>query len=285
VTPAALSFQIKSIEDHFGAPLFRRLNRAVELTEAGRALSPGVSEAFQMLQGAWRAAGRTLDTGILSITAGPAFTAKWLAPRLFDFAQQHPEIELRFSASLRLMDFERDDIDIAIRFGLGGDDGPDLYSEKIISEWVTPMMHPDLADKYPTPEALLKAPLLHQDDTNWLKPACDWPAWFRANGLEMGEVHGARFSQADHAIDAAEAGAGVVLGRISLTDRALRDRRLVAPYKTGLTTDAHYRMLCPLGSEQKPQFAAFLAWVRSETEKMRDHSHNRRMVPAKDVEI
>lgn len=285
VTPAALSFQIKSLEDHFGAPLFRRMNRAVALTDAGKALAPGTSDAFQMLQSAWRAAARTVETGVLTVTAGPAFTAKWLAPRLFDFAQAHPEIELRFSAALRLMDFERDDIDIAIRFGLGGNDGPGLYSEKIIGEWLTPMMHPDLADRYPTPEALLKAPLLHQDDTTWLRPACDWPAWFRANGLEMGEVHGARFSQADHAIDAAQAGAGVVLGRISLSDRALRDRRLVAPFRTALQTDAHFRLLCPKGSEQKPQIAAFLDWVRAETAKMRDHGQTRRMVPAKDVDI
>lgn len=285
VTPAALSFQIKSLEDHFGSPLFRRLNRAVELTEAGRALAPGTTDAFQMLQSAWRAAGRTVDTGVLTITAGPAFTAKWLAPRLFDFAQSHPEIELRFSASLRLMDFERDDIDIAIRFGLGGDDAPDLYSEKIVGEWLTPMMHPDLAALYPTPASLLKAPLLHQGDIAWLRPACDWAAWFRANGLELGEIHGARFSQADHAIDAAQAGAGVVLGRISLTDRALRDRRLVAPFSTALSTEAYYRVLCPKGSEEKPQFKAFLQWLRQETRKMRDHGHDRRMVPAADVEV
>jgi LysR family glycine cleavage system transcriptional activator len=285
VTPAALSFQIKSLEDHFGSPLFRRLNRAVELTEAGRALAPGTTDAFQILQSAWRAAGRTMNTGVLTITAGPAFTAKWLAPRLFDFAQSHPEIELRFSASLRLMDFERDDIDIAIRFGFGGDDGPDLYAEKIVGEWMTPMMHPDLVARYPTPEALLKAPLLHQGDISWLRPACDWAAWFRANGLELGEIHGARFSQADHAIDAAQAGAGVVLGRISLTDRALKDRRLVAPFRTALSTEAYYRVLCPKGSEDKPQFKAFLHWLRQETRKMRDHGHDRRMVPAADVGI
>ena len=283
VTPAALSFQIKSLEEHFGAPLFRRLNRAVELTEAGKALAPGITDAFQMLQAAWRAAGRTVDTGVLTVTAGPAFTAKWLAPRLFDFAQSHPEIELRFAASLRLMDFERDDIDIAIRFGFGGDDGPNLYSEKIVGEWLTPMMHPDLAARFPTPESLLNAPLLHQDDIAWLRPACDWTAWFRANGLELGEIHGARFSQADHAIDAAQAGAGVVLGRITLTDRALRDRRLVAPFQTAISTDAHFRVLCPKGSEEKPQFKAFLEWLRVETCKMRDHGQGRHMVRADDI--
>src|SRR5210317_545459 len=87
VTPAALSFQIKSLEEHLGAPLFRRLNRAVELTEAGRALSPGATEGFQALSAAWRAAQRLQDEQTLTVTAGPAFTAKWLAPRLYEFAQ------------------------------------------------------------------------------------------------------------------------------------------------------------------------------------------------------
>lgn len=285
VTPAALSFQIKSLEEHFGAPLFRRLNRAVELTEAGVALAPGTSDAFQALQGAWRAALRTQDSGVLTVTAGPAFTAKWLAPRMFEFAQAHPEIELRFAATLRLMDFDRDDIDIAIRFGNPHpEDEVGLYSEKIIDEWLTPMMHPDLVDRYPTPEALIKAPLLHQDDTAWLDPPIDWPVWFRANGIEVSELHGARFSQADHAIDAAQAGGGVVLGRVSLSDKALRDRRLVAPFRTALTTTAHYRVLCPDGAQTRPHIKAFLDWLRSEVTAMRDHGHHRRFVSAADVQ-
>ena len=92
VTPAALSFQIKSLEENLGQQVFRRLNRAVELTEAGRALLPGCTDGFEALRTAWRAAQRLNDTNTLTVTAGPAFTAKWLAPRLFDFAQAHPEI-------------------------------------------------------------------------------------------------------------------------------------------------------------------------------------------------
>ncbi|NNL18757.1 MAG: LysR family transcriptional regulator, partial [Boseongicola sp.] len=110
VTPAALSFQIKSLEDHLGAPVFRRLNRAIELTEAGRVLAPGARDGFATLTAAWRAVQRLTDTSTITVTAGPAFTAKWLAPRMFEFAQAHPEIELRFTATLRLLDFARDDV-------------------------------------------------------------------------------------------------------------------------------------------------------------------------------
>lgn len=263
VTPAALSFQIKSLEDHLGAPLFRRLNRAVDLTEAGRVLAPGARDGFATLQAAWRAARRLSDQSILTVTAGPAFTAKWLAPRLFGFVQAHPEIELRFSASLRIMDFARDDVDVAIRFGLQPTE-PGLYAEPIIREWLTPMMTPELAERYPAPADLAKAQLLHQDNIAFLRPTIDWRAWFRAAGLPPPPEGGARFSQADHAIDAAASGVGVVLGRVSLAEKDLREGRLVMPYPIALRTDAQYRFVCPDGQQTRPQVAAFLEWLKAE---------------------
>ncbi|MDJ0627914.1 MAG: transcriptional regulator GcvA [Rhodobacter sp.] len=281
VTPAALSFQIKSLEEHLGHPLFRRLNRAVELTEAGRALLPGATEGFGALAQAWRAARRVADTKTLTVTAGPAFTAKWLAPRLFGFAQAHPGIELRFSATLRLLDFDRDEIDVAIRFGKGDDEG--LFSRTIIDEWMTPMMTPELARKMRTPEDLKSAVLLHQDDTAWLTPPADWGAWFRAAGLGEAPKGGPRFSQADHAVDAALAGGGVVLGRLSLTYGALQDGALVAPFPLALTTDAHYRFVCPEGAESRPQVAAFLDWILEQTAEMADYDPDRPVIDAADV--
>ena len=264
VTPAALSFQIKSLEEHLGHPLFRRLNRAVELTEAGRALAPGAQEGFARLTTAWRAARRLGDTRTLTVTAGPAITAKWLAPRLFDFAGSHPEIELRFTASLRMMDFDRDEIDVAIRFGYARDEDEGVFSTPIIREWVTPMMSPEMARAFDTPAKLHDATLLHQDDTAFLRPRIDFDAWFAAAGLDAAPKTGPRFSQADHALDAAMAGGGVVMGRISLAAQALRDGQLVAPFPLSLKTEAHYRFLCQNGAEHRPQVAAFLEWIRSE---------------------
>ncbi|MEL7301024.1 MAG: transcriptional regulator GcvA [Pseudomonadota bacterium] len=269
VTPAALSFQIKSLEEHLGEPVFRRLNRAVELTEAGRALAPGCSDGFAALQGAWRAVRRLSDQTNLTVTAGPAFTAKWLAPRLFDFAQAHPEIELRFSASLRMMDFNRDGVDVAIRFGLGPDEG--LFSMPMASEWVTPVMLPELAQRYPTPESLRDAPLITDLSIDFLDPNPDWAAWFRAAGVVApDEIHGPKFSQADHAVDAALAGVGVVLGRRALCIKDIAEGRLVAPYKIALSTGARFRFLCPEGLENRPQIKAFRDWMLAEIEKTRD---------------
>lgn len=282
VTPAALSFQIKSLEEHLGAPLFRRLNRAVELTEAGRQLAPGAEEGFATLRTAWRAAQRVNDQSSLTITAGPAFTAKWLAPRLFRFAQAHPDVDLRFSATLRVLDFNRDDVDAAIRFGLG-DATPGLFSQRVHDEWLTPMMTPQMAARYPTPEDLLSAPLLHQEDTRFLNDSIGWSAWFRAAGLPEPTPGGARFSQADHAIDAAVAEAGVVLGRISLTEMDLCAGRLVAPFPVALTTDAHYRFVCPKGMETRPQISAILDWILEETKTLSRYRDGRVFVRAADV--
>ena len=263
VTPAALSFQIKSLEAHLGQPVFRRLNRAVELTEAGRALAPGLTEGFEALAGAWRAARLVGDARSLTVTAGPAFTAKWLAPRLFGFAQAHPKVELRFTASLRILDFARDEVDVAIRFGQSPDAG--LHSVTIIEEWLTPMMAPALARALAEPANLARATLIHQEDVAFVRPPIGWPAWLRAAGLPPAPEGGPRFSQADHAVDAALAGAGVILGRISLTEGHLREGRLVAPYPLALRTDARYRLICPMGAERRPQVAAFIAWILAET--------------------
>ena len=265
VTPAALSFQIKSLEEHLNAPLFKRLNRAVELTEAGRALAGDAKAAFETLTNGWRAAQRTQDHRSLTITAGPAFTTKWLAPRLFEFAREHPEIDLRFSASLRLMDFARDDIDVAIRFGYGPD--PGLYSMPLTEEWVTPVMLPELAAQYPRPENLTQAVLIIDESINFLNRPTDWAAWSSAAGIASLVPAGPRFSQADHALDAALAGIGVALGRRALVIKDLADGRLVAPYGTVLKTGARFRFLCQEGAETRTPIDRFKRWMLREIDK------------------
>lgn len=282
VTPAALSFQIKSLEAHLGAPLFHRLNRAVELTEAGAALAPEAREGFETLARGWQAARRGLESDTLVVTAGPAITAKWLAPRLYEFAHRHPEIDLRFSASLKIMDFERDGIDVAIRFGRGPD--PGLYAVRMAREWLSPVMTPALAARYPTPESLCEAPLIFDTSLDLLGEPCDWPVWFRAVGVDFTPARpAARFSQADHAVDAALAGAGVVLGRRAIVVTDIAAGRLVAPYGVAITTEAHFRFLCPAGHETRPRIAAFRDWILSEVEKTAFVSRDLTLIPAKDL--
>ncbi len=281
VTPAALSFQIKSLEEHLGQALFRRLNRAVELTEAGKTLAPGAADGFATLQSAWAATRRLQDNSTLTITAGPALTAKWLAPRLYEFARAHPEIDLRFFATLRNLDLERDEVDVAIRFGYGQDGG--LYSVPVRPEWLTPVMTPELAEQFPTAESLQGAPLIHDDSIDFLDPPCDWATWFRAVGVNFTPTHGAHFSNADHAIDAAVAGVGVALGRRPMIIKDMMEGRLVTPFKVAIETKARFRFLCLPGAEKRPQIAAFRDWFLAEIEKTAHISDEFEIIPVEDV--
>lgn len=262
VTPAALSFQIRSLEEHLEAKVFTRGNRSVALTEIGHTLYPGIAEGLDTLTGAWTTARRRVTSNSLTITAGPAFTAKWLAPRLFTFAQANPDLDLRFSATLRLLDFTRDEVDLAIRFGRDAPDG--LFNDVICDEWITPVMHPSLAGEVRDMQDVLTMPLIHDDSLAFLDPSPDWTRWFKSVGLTPPEIHGARFSQADHAMDLALSGGGVLLGRGSLAERALREGRLVAPFAESLLVGAQYRLICPLGLEDSPAIARFRTWVDDE---------------------
>ncbi|WP_037316664.1 transcriptional regulator GcvA [Ruegeria halocynthiae] len=281
VTPAALSFQIKSLEKHLGLPLFRRLNRAVELTEAGRTLAPSTADGFAALQAAWQATRRLQDETSLTVTAGPALTAKWLAPRLYNFATAHPEINLRISTSLQMVDLQRDDIDVAIRFGYGNYDN--LYAVHARKEWLTPAMSPALAERFPTPESLVGAPLVINDYDSFLTPPCDWPAWFRAIGINAFEPHGMRFSNVEHSIDAACAGVGVLLGRRPLLIKDVLEGRLVTPFKIAIETEARFSFLCLPGAEKRPQVAAFRDWYLAEIEKTANIWGEMEIIPVEKV--
>ena len=284
MTPAALAFPSEALGEHLEQPLFHRLNRAVELTEAGRALAPGAAEGFRTLATAWNAARRLQDNTTLTVTAGPALTAKWLAPRLYDFARSHSEIDLRFSATLRKMDLERDDVDVAIRFGISdNDDG--FYSVPVRKEWLTPVMSPELAEQFPSPKSLTEAPLIYDDSISFLRPSCEWPTWFRAVGLGYTPVHGTHFSNADHAVDAAIAGVGVVLGRRSMISKAIAEGRLVAPFKIAIETKVRFRFLCLSGAETRPQIAAFRDWFVAEIEKAAYISDEFTIIPVEDIPL
>ncbi len=262
VTPAALSYQIKSLEEHLGVTLFRRYNRAVELTEAGAALRPGVSDGFAALIDAVRAVERMRDTRVLAVTAGPGFTAKWLAPRFFRFAEAHPEIELRFVASLKILDFDRDGIDAAIRFGLAAD--PRFYNETLADDWTVPVCSPAMAARMREPADLAGHTLIHDDSLDFLEQRANWAGWLHVADAKLENPRGPHFSSADHAIDAALEGGGVALARASLVERDLAAGRLVAPFPLGLDTGGQFRFVCPQGRETGGCVAAFLEWVRSE---------------------
>lgn len=262
VTPAALSYQIKQLEEHLGVQLFHRLNRAVELTEEGKAIQPGIAEGFDALRGAIRQLSKIRNTNELTITAGPAFTAKWLAPRFFRFADAHPELELRFVATLRNLDFHRDGVDAAIRFGTSPP--PNLYSEVLAEEWLTPVCTPEMAEQISETKRLTGLQLLHDESMEAIKPAPNWKRWAELSGMEVDWEHGAHFTNADHAVDVALEGGGIALGRIVFVQRYLESGQLAAPFRSAMWAGGQFRFVCPQGDETIPKIATLLGWLRSE---------------------
>ena len=276
VTPAALSHQIKSLEDRLGAPVFIRHNRRVELTDLGRILQPGLTEGFEAMQSAWSAALRKRNHKQLTVTAGPAFMASFLAPRMSDFVLAHPELEFRLTASLAMLNFQRDGIDLAIRFGGTSDDG--YFSERIFREWVTPMMSPELAEMLKNPSDLKPEHLIVSAYGKTLAPLEDWGNWFEAAGLPEPKPAGPVFANPEGALSYAANGGGVALGRISIADALMRSGRLVMPFDPALRAELYYRLVCPPGTENDLPIRQFREWMRGQVADLDAHGDGRSFV-------
>ena len=268
VTPSALSYQIRQLEEYVEQPLFNRLNRAVTLTEAGLRLYPGVHDGFESFQLAVRSLARNTQINVLVVSSGPAFAAKWLAPRVYRFVDEHPDIELRIAASLKLSDFNTDEVDVALRFGEGN--YPGLFVEPLFDEIALPLVSPDVIERFGGKfgvEELAQVTLLHDDSTNFLSDVVDWTNWLEQEGLShIDGTKGPRFNHADHGLDAAVDGAGIVLGRLSLAMRDIRSGRLVAPFDTYVKATAGFHFVVPPGSMDLPHVATFYEWLRAEAD-------------------
>ncbi len=263
VTPSALSFQIRQLEEHLQIKLFDRLNRKVVLTEAGARFAPFVQDGFERLQVAMQQLAPQSPSNVLTVSTGPAFAAKWLSPRIHRFLELHPEIEFRISANLKLTDFERDGVDAAIRFGGGKYAG--LHVEALADEATTPLVSPILLERYGgkiSLDDLSEITLLHDDSAIFLPKAVNWKTWLqKAGAKQIDPNRGARFNHADHALEAAIDGAGVVLGRLTLAARDVRAGRLVRPFDLTLPTQAGFFFCCPpqlLETEKVQAFRKFM---------------------------
>jgi len=265
VTPAAVSHQIKKLEDYLGAQLFRRLPRGLVLAEAGGRLLAELGDAFGQLDRAVERVRAADAGGALTISVAPMFAVKWLLPRLQAFGARHPEIDVRLSASLALVDFQRDAFDAAIRLGRGP--YPRLAMDVLFEEAVTPMVSPRLVEGGAMRlEDLARLTLLHDDSMAFDPDAPNWEHWLAAAGAaEIDAARGPRFAQPDHALQAAIDGAGVVLGWRHLAGDDLAARRLVAPFDLTLPLGSAFAFVCPESFADRPKIRAFRAWLLGET--------------------
>jgi LysR family transcriptional regulator, glycine cleavage system transcriptional activator len=267
ITPGAVSQHIRTLEEFAGQPLFRRLGRGVELTEAGKAAFAHAGTAIsEMLQ-----AGRSMRSALrgrrVSISTPPSFASKWLIPRLGAFQEAHPEIEVRLSADMTLTDFAVSDIDLAVRYGPGGYEG--LQCERLMTEAVVVVCSPRFVDSFGALRSagdLIQAPLIH-DDAPERDPSCpSWSMWFAARGVRRTDVErGLRFNQSSLAIEAAVEGKGVVLAKRQLALRDLNEGRLLAPLaEADAPVGFAYWLVWPRGRRFEPAQTAFLEWLRGQ---------------------
>ena len=270
VTPAALSHQVAGLESFLGERLFNRASRTISLTPAGELLYPGLNAAFGQIRQSVERVMETGDGQILVVSAPPGFTAKWLVPRLHRFLARHPELDVRVSASLTLASFAGDGVDVAIRNARPP--FPGLWSRKFLQIETLPVASPRLIEQYgplETPDDLGRFPIIHDDSLGRMFGLPTWMDWLRAAGAEHVDLsRGLHFSSADHAIEAALEGAGVLLGVRSLSIDDVRLGRLVFPFSLSLPSERGFHIVCPTGHETRPKIAAFCAWVLDEAAKL-----------------
>jgi LysR family glycine cleavage system transcriptional activator len=268
VTPAAISHQIRTLEEHGGAALFNRLTRALSLTDAGQAALPLLREGFDKLAEAAQALRADQQADTLTISVAPSFGAKWLIPRLDRFRAAQPKFDVRIDATDALANFGGDGVDVALRFGRGV--YRNLRSDCLMAEVAVPVCSPRLLERGPPlarPEDLRHHTLLHVQWTFERDAAPGWDMWLRAAGVEgVDPGRGPRFSADTMALEAAIAGQGVALAGVALAAGDLETGRLVLPFpaSAGQTTEFSYYLVYPEAKADSPKVSAFRDWVLAE---------------------
>jgi len=260
VTPGAISLQIRDLESSLGVRLFERRPRSLALTVDGAEYFATMRTAFRLIREATAALAMRAKDTVVTITCTAGFATHWLVPRLRRFEEAHPDIDLRISASRRMMDFQRDGIDIAIRHGLGGYEG--LASERLLDDEYVPMCTPEMAATLgtsPAVDALANLTLIHDVYRR------DWELWLQAAGAtRVDATHGPVFTDGMGAYHAMKAGLGVALMRRSFVAQDLAEGALVAPFPIGLASAFAYHLVYPPGALERPAIATLRAWLLSE---------------------
>jgi LysR family glycine cleavage system transcriptional activator len=258
VTQTAISHQIRRLEEELGIALFIRQNRALALTPEARDYLPGVRAAFNDLRLATDRLLRKDDDKVLTVSTIASLAAKWLLPRLADFQEAHPGIDVRITTSTSLVDFQRDNVDAAIRYGRG--QWPGVRADWLMADELFPVCSPSLlrGDKpLRRPEDLKDHTLLHTNNGD------DWRLWLTAAGLATGlsRQPGITFDMTLMTVQAAIDGMGVAMGRTSYVQDDIAKGRLVVPFKIALPSNAGFYLVSPDGRREAPKLAAFRQWM------------------------
>jgi LysR family glycine cleavage system transcriptional activator len=257
VTQGAVSHQVKALETELGIKLFNRERQRLAITSAGRDYLAVVRDALDRIAIGTERLLQRQRSGALTVSTSPDFAAKWLVHRLGRFAEAHPGIDLRVSATMHHVDFAREDVDIAVRHG----DGlwPGLHVMRLCAEQLFVVCSPERASALRRPADVLKFPLLHLDDSS------AWSMWFQTAGItDVGATNGTILNRASMLIDAAVDGHGLALARTALAAWDIINKRLVRPFDIVLPLSKSFWIVSPKATARLPKLTAFRDWLLAE---------------------
>jgi len=261
VTPSAISHQIRALEKFLGVALFRRDGRQVQLTREGENYLQGVREGLTLIAAATGRIASSRAGGVLTLSVAPSFANPWLAPRLAGFQLQHPELEVRLSSSIEVVDFKKSDVDAAVRYGAGR--WPGLESHRLFAEELVPVASPKLRvgkKRLRKPADLRGATLLQV-----MQRLGEWRVWLTAAGVsDIDSVGGPKFHTTPLALEAAIAGHGVAIADRTLVADYLRSGKLIAPFDLVLPREYAYYLVYPQSRANDPNISVFREWLLAE---------------------
>ncbi len=259
VTHGAISHQIKSLESDLGVRLVERSGRGIRLTDEGERFASRVRAAFAELTTAVQEISARANPRSLRVSVVPSFAARWLLPRIRNFLAAYPDVDLDVRSNIVNIDFQRDDSDIAIRYGHGN--WPGVTAEHLLDDWFFPVCSPNIPNGVPAhPEDLANYTLLRSEDEPW-KP------WFEAAGLDWPEpTRGPIFNDSGNGLQAAAAGHGIALARTTLLAHDVRNGILVKLFDIVAPAPKKFWLVYPPRTANTPKLALFREWLHDEIE-------------------
>jgi LysR family transcriptional regulator, glycine cleavage system transcriptional activator len=267
LSQSAVSRQIQQLETSLGVALYERRHRALALTEAGRIMQRAVNDSLERLRDAAARVQPAPAMRQVAITCTPGFASFWLIPRLIHFTVTHPNVDVRISATLELVDLERSQIDVGVRFvPRGAVKGPMLFEEQV-QPMCSPQLLRDRRRPLKNPADLQRHTLLTVELPQGEPPTMDWEPWLQVMGLDtVRPANTVRFTQYTDAVNAACAGQGVVIGRLPLLAELVHEGKLVAPFRSRAASRRAYYVIVAQHAQANPDAADFARWLLAEAE-------------------
>jgi len=275
VTPAAVGFQIKQLEEDLGGALFLRKHRAVELTSRGRRLSTELGPAFKTINNAWIAAQMPLKQPLLKVTGPPRALHDWILPAVSS-AKENTDLQIKWDMTKDMKDLAMGQADLAIRWAR--EPTSELHWEPLLRTWFTPLLRPDVARYIKHPYDLRKSGLIGVDyrvDTD--RQETMWSAWHRVNNLETPAEFALSCADTASAVEAAVSTGHAAIAGSFLALEHLQNGNLVAPFETAVAPFSRFWLVCRKGTEKTKEYRWFLEMARESTKRVNQMARSLRV--------